>query len=409
MSEILPQYMVPAPIVVLDALPRTPNGKVDRNALPDTVDAGTAAADDAPASPTEIALAALIGELLGRTAIGRNDDMFALGMQSHLGIRLLDRIEKTLGVRVPLRDLYDAQSVALLAQRLTNAQRSDFSPVEPKTVVTHNPHGSRAALFYFHNDLLADGVYVRRLATTLGESQPIHAIAPHGTAGLSPLYSIADMAHDHLPRVLAVQPKGPYRLGGFCGGGLVAYEIAQMLRARGETVERLVMINASPLSIEPNDFVDYLIRSVALNPRLQPRVRETFCHNVIRVVETLSGNPRDILFFVPDRIRAVINYSKRDARPDLTNQETFEELFGIRDVETYFANLAASLTYHPPAYDGDLSLLWSSDQRFGPAGGSARWTWRAQKIALIPLHGAHLAPLRDGVEDLGRALGDVLA
>jgi hypothetical protein len=163
------------------------------------------------------------------------------------------------------------------------------------------------------------------------------------------------------------------------------------------------------LSTQPNAVVDRLIRAVALNPRLPPRLRETFCHNLIRVGETLGGSPRDILFFFPDRIRAALNHAKRDARPDLANQETFEELFGIRDVETYFANLAASLTYHPAAYDSDLCLLWSTDQRFAPAAASAKWTWQARKIQLIPLRGAHLAPLREGVEDFGRALRDVLA
>ena len=114
-------------------------------------------------------------------------------------------------------------------------------------VLTLNAGGRRTPFFYLHSDLFSGGMYCRRLAAAIGPEQPIHAVAPHGTAGL-PLFGNdrSDGAG-----LLAAHPSGaaywPYRLGGFCVSGLVAYEIARLLAAEGESVERLVLVNASPM------------------------------------------------------------------------------------------------------------------------------------------------------------------
>jgi acyl carrier protein len=108
--------MVPSAVVLLAALPLTPNGKVDRAALPEPGDATPADAYVAPRTPVEEQLAGIWGEVLKRERVGIEDDFFAMGGHSLLAIRVLGKISKTFQVRLPLRTLFDAPTVAQLAE-----------------------------------------------------------------------------------------------------------------------------------------------------------------------------------------------------------------------------------------------------------------------------------------------------
>jgi amino acid adenylation domain-containing protein len=114
----LPAYMVPSRFAVLDALPLTPNGKLDRAALPGFAPAGGAAGGAAPASPAERGLAEIWCEVLRIPQVGRDDDFLSLGGHSLAAIRVLGRISRAFGVRLPLRALFDAPSLAELAARI---------------------------------------------------------------------------------------------------------------------------------------------------------------------------------------------------------------------------------------------------------------------------------------------------
>jgi amino acid adenylation domain-containing protein len=122
LREKLPDYMVPSAFVVLDAFPLTPNGKVNRQALPAPESAGQGSVSAAPQTPEETAMAALWGEVLGTPGIGRDDNFFDRGGHSLLATQMLARLESSTGIEVPLRALFDAPTVATLTEYVVRAQ-----------------------------------------------------------------------------------------------------------------------------------------------------------------------------------------------------------------------------------------------------------------------------------------------
>ena len=125
LADRLPEYMVPAAVILLDELPLTPNGKVDRAALRAIdVSAGPATGHVAPRTPTEVAIAAIWGDVFKRDGIGVTDQFLALGGHSLLAIRILGKLTRSFGVRLPLRALFDAPTVEQLARRIDDAAAS---------------------------------------------------------------------------------------------------------------------------------------------------------------------------------------------------------------------------------------------------------------------------------------------
>jgi acyl carrier protein len=129
----LPVYMVPSAVVLLEQLPLTANGKIDRTQLPAQDATGASAADAyvAPRTATETQLAAIWAEVLKREVIGVTDNFLALGGHSLLAIRVLGKISKAFGVRLPLRLLFDAPTVEQLAERI-EAERSGAGAASPE-------------------------------------------------------------------------------------------------------------------------------------------------------------------------------------------------------------------------------------------------------------------------------------
>ncbi len=252
----LPDFMVPSAVVALAALPLTPNGKVDRRAMP-TVDEGTATAvrpEAAPRTPVEAVVAAAWADLLGVERVGIHDDFFDLGGHSLLVARAIARLRSDVGVELPVRALFEAPTVAELAERVEAARRSGAAggaapsaPSAPSTaMVPLQAGGSRHPLF-----LVPGGVgdarnlfKLAQLARRLGADQPCYGFfSDQGEPGEDAQAWVEAMAAAYLAELRAHQPDGPYLLGGTCVGGVVAFEMAQQLRAEGEQVAGLFLLD----------------------------------------------------------------------------------------------------------------------------------------------------------------------
>ncbi|HSL81570.1 MAG TPA: amino acid adenylation domain-containing protein, partial [Thermoanaerobaculia bacterium] len=131
LTERLPGYMVPSAFVVLDELPLTPSGKVDRKALPEPAPRGARGTVVAPRTPAEELLAGIWSEVLGIDRVGVEEDFFRLGGHSLLAPRVVSRVRQAFGVELPLRLLFEEPTVARLARRLESAARAEQPPLVP--------------------------------------------------------------------------------------------------------------------------------------------------------------------------------------------------------------------------------------------------------------------------------------
>ena len=236
LRETVPHYMVPGVFVFLDRLPINTSGKVDRRALP-APEPGrhrARAAYVGPRDELELQLASLWRDLLNLRLVGVNDNFFDLGGHSLLGAALFARISRVFGRDLTLSTLFEAPTVAELAQVL---RQRGWTP--PGTaVIPVQPHGTRPPFF-----CVSRGVFpCNTLATHLGLDQPIFLVKRPGLAGDElPFAQIEAMAMQLVEDIREVQPDGPYFLGGFSLDGLIAVEIARLLREQGHQLGLVVL------------------------------------------------------------------------------------------------------------------------------------------------------------------------
>jgi len=239
LSEKLPTYMLPS-IVLVAELPLTLSGKLDVDALQILLEPAPQKPEDAPFNPLHHLLIATWQEILGVETIGVRDNFFDVGGHSLSATRLVAEVSRSFGKQIPLTEFFIDPTIEHLAQLLVADLGTDTS----SPLVAVQPHGSRTPFFFLHGDLMGGGYYVRKLAVRLSPEQPFYALHVHGTNGRRFPDTIEAMATDYLSVIKEIQPSGPYVLGGFCSGALVAFEMAVQLRARNESVNKLILLDA---------------------------------------------------------------------------------------------------------------------------------------------------------------------
>ncbi|TNF22207.1 MAG: non-ribosomal peptide synthetase [Rhodobacteraceae bacterium] len=236
----LPAALVPGAIALIEALPLGPNGKLDRSRLPE-IDAhqgdGMRRAQP-PRSATELQMLQIWQALLERQDFGVRDDFFDLGGHSLLSLRLLLMIERKMGVKIPLAELFRSATIEHLARVAGRVST-------PSTLVPLWPQDGPGGLCLVHTG--GGGIWnYLPLVRALAPAYPVHALQARGLFdGAPPHADIPAMAADYLADLRRVQPNGPYRLAGHSFGGVVAYEMARQLRASGQEVARLVLFDSS--------------------------------------------------------------------------------------------------------------------------------------------------------------------
>jgi len=236
----LPDYMLPAQFVVLAAIPRTAEGKLDRSALPEAAPRKPAARQTSMGAgdPLEYMLVDLWERLL-KTRVGLRDSFFDLGGDSLVAVQMMESVARIVGFEVPLTTLFAEATVARLAIALKASAAS-----AAQVVAAVNAGSARPPFLFLHGDYSGGGFYCRGLAVAIGSDQPFYAIHPHGIDRTAVPPTIEAMAEERLVHVRNTLPRGPYLLGGYCAGGLVALEMARRLKADGEDVPVVVIIDA---------------------------------------------------------------------------------------------------------------------------------------------------------------------
>ncbi len=243
LKQKLPNYLVPSTFVLLDSLPLTLDGKLDRHSLPESDPINQQSEETFVASrdDLELQLTKIWEEVLDIQPIGITDKFFDLGGHSLLAVRLFAQIEKTFNKNLPLAILLQAPTIEQLATILRQQEGSvPWSPL-----VTIQSGGSKPPLFCIHGGGFNVLVY-RELAINLGPDQPVYGLQARGLDGSNePLRNrIEEIATDYVEQILTVQPEGPYFLAGLSSGGNIALEMAQQLHAQGQKVALLAMFDS---------------------------------------------------------------------------------------------------------------------------------------------------------------------
>jgi amino acid adenylation domain-containing protein len=251
LHQLLPEFMIPAAFVVLDKLPLTPNGKLDRRALPAPEESGEDRKTEfvGPRDDLEVQLVRIWQEVLNVCPVSVRDNFFDRGGHSLLAVRLLSRIRRVLGIDLPLSIFFKQQptieQLAAHIRQQAEAEQQKYSPlVEMKRGTVGSP-------FFCIHPAGGNVLCYARLARHLGPNQSVYGLEAHGVhPEQSPLTSVEEMAASYITAIRAVQPIGPYQLGGWSMGGIVAYEMAQQLQAQREEVSLLALFDTwAPASV----------------------------------------------------------------------------------------------------------------------------------------------------------------
>ncbi|HXO20594.1 MAG TPA: amino acid adenylation domain-containing protein [Thermoanaerobaculia bacterium] len=237
---VLPDYMVPASFVFLPALPLTPTGKVDRRALARERGPDMERQRVEPRDVLELELARIWQEVLEVPRVGVRDNFFELGGHSLLAVRLLAQVERRFGRDLPLATLFQngtVEEMAGLLRRQTSGERHS-------SLVPIRSDGAERPFFCVH-PAGGDVLCFAALARHLGPDQPFYGLQSRGLSnGEEPLSHVEEMAALYVEEMRRVQPAGPYSLGGWSLGGLIAFEMAQQLRAAGQEVAFLTILDS---------------------------------------------------------------------------------------------------------------------------------------------------------------------
>jgi thioesterase domain-containing protein/acyl carrier protein len=336
---------VPVAILSLDRFPLTPNGKVDRKALPAPM-RSTSTGDATPAvsrDSLDLQLTKLWEKILNVRPIGLRDNFFDLGGNSLVAVRLFSEMRKLFDRSFPLSVLFQAPTVEKLADMI---RKGGWAP-QWTSLVPIQPGGSKPPFFCIHGGGGNVLIY-RELARHLGNDYPFYGLQARGLDESSDcLTTIEAMAEAYLKELLELQPEGPYYLGGFCMGGQVAFEIAQRLVQDGQQVNLLFLMDthvynpARPRSDRAEETV---------NPGAEITSKSTASarRKIERRPERVGGNTKLALRKQVERLRIAID--------QIFKLHSHRDVSGTREEYISRINDRAYLAYAPREYAGKITV-----------------------------------------------------
>ncbi len=369
-AQNLPDYMVPSFVVVLDALPVTANGKLDRKALP-APEVRAASDSREPTTPQEQVLCELFAQLLGLPAVGIDDNFFELGGHSLLAVQVVSRVRSLLDAELTVRAMFESPTVAELARRIRGCGQARPVNDALEVILPLRAEGRHSALFCIHPGTGLGWSY-SGLMRHLGPERPIYAVQARSIVRSEPLpASIEEMAIDYADQIVKVQSDRPYNLLGWSFGGLAAHAVAAELQERGEEVGLLASLDGYPAGQPsvPNNgsgrLTDLLVEILGCDP------------------QSLSDEP--MTYAVALRI-----IRARGSALDGLDEVHLEALLRI-----FNNNVQLSRAFVPRRFEGDMLLVRALDRRDEASGGAA---WRpfvsghVETLRVDSRHGAMMEP-----------------
>jgi amino acid adenylation domain-containing protein len=399
LKQKLPDYMVPAAIVVLESLPLTPNGKLDRRALP-TPDTSSfvAASFVAPRDEIEGQLAQIWSEILNIHPVGVKDNFFDLGGHSISAVQLMGKIKQQFGKTLPLTALFPSATIEELAERL---QTETEAPTHP-CIVPIQPNGNKSPFFCVHPAWGHVLCYVN-LSRYLGDEQPFYGLRAIGfDEGEEPLTRVEDMASLYIEAMRTVQPEGPYQVGGWSFGGVVAFEIAQQLHKMGQEVSRLALLDSyMPILLDKNKKID----DVYLVGVLSRVFGGMYGQDNLVTAEELEGlNILEQIEYITDKARRVNIFPAEVEGQD-----------NRRIVDVLVGTLKATYAYQRQPYPGKVTVFRAQEKHIMAPDPTLVWVelfavLAAKEIEIIKVPGSHYTfVLEPNLPVLAERLGTCLS
>jgi len=241
MKQTLPNYMIPAYFVFLDKLPQTPNGKINRQALPepDMSCSGSQRSYVPPRSPIEESISKIWSEVLGIPTVGIHDNFFDMGGHSLLAVSTVSQIRSRFKIKLPLADLFKSPTIYELAVSIQTRSFEQSHDV----LVGIKVKGSKTPFFCVHP--IGGTVFCySELSSCLDDERPFYGLQYPGIFDeITLLTSIQDMASIYIDAMQSIQKKGPYYISGWSFGGIIAFEIARQLKQQGHEIALLALLD----------------------------------------------------------------------------------------------------------------------------------------------------------------------
>jgi aspartate racemase len=337
LKTVLPEFMIPSIFVILEKMPMTPSGKIDRRSLSQNeLATPTESNDNAPRNMLEWQLCEIWKELLKVPYVGTSDNFFELGGHSLLAVRLFARIDKDYGVKLPVARLYAAPTVAQQAKMID--EKNGY--LDWYSLVSLQMKGSKPPLFFVHGTGGCVGDF-EVWSQYLGDDQPVFGLRAMGYGSQPPYERVEDMAAHYIEQMQSIVPDGPFYFGGYESGGLVAFEMARQLIEKSKPHAALLINTIAP---------DFNYREVHINK-----------HFVSGFVRNLPNWASDYVHQSSQQ-RKIMNMRMDSLNGTLETSRNLSESFHRARSKVVEAVYRAFSKYDAKSYPGTITLFRTNRQ-----------------------------------------------
>lgn len=379
MQEQLPGYMIPASFLLLGSFPMTPNGKIDRKALSALYQRSVSStrAYVGPRDGIELRLVQIWERALPTAPISIQDNFFELGGHSLLAIQLVAQMQQQFSTAISLSDLIQQGTIEHIARLIRTGSESDVQ----SPLVTLQAGEEKQPFFCVHpagGSVLCYVDLARLLERPFYGLQAESLYAPESTDT-----SLEEMAARYISALQSVQPQGPYLLGGWSLGGVVAFEMARQLTAQGQKIAQLVLIDSSipTLTTETPTLTPLeLLTGFAL----QLGVSQTVLATTATTIEQAARNEQWAILFALLKDNNIV--------PVDSNEQQLQRLF-----HAYQITIHAWLHYQPQPYQGSLTLIKAEDRKGWEDNSDATLGWQglvSKEVGVLTTPGDHYTLMR---------------